>query len=272
MGEGKPAGRQPNILKPLLYETLVYSTPTPTSAPTLFVSWCIYVIHFINCFIRNKTWPYTVDTPFSSHLHAIFFKNSCIKMQTFMQIPKLCFSSFLVQPWPLRHVTFFSHLSGDTFIITHFSAFSSKLIYTQPLPTTILHVLPTCETVVWAVPDCWLSAHLPKQDPNPMTSLEAQITLTSLPGWHTNTTHQCCSYSTEKPYTHFTARRKMEDWSQQQKTCDRKVSWKTKSRALSLKHAHIKYRRARCGWGEKVAGKCERTVTDRGSPYTVSFD
>lgn len=37
-----------------------------------------------------------------------------------------------------------------------------------------------------------------------MTSLEAQITLTSLLGWHANTTYQRYSYSTEKLYTHFT--------------------------------------------------------------------
>lgn len=63
-------------------------------------------------------------------------------------------------------------------------------------------------------------------------------------------------------------KRKMEDWSQQQKTWDRKESRKTKSRALAL-NMHISSIRAH---GEKVAGQCERTLTDRWSQHAVSFD
>lgn len=209
MGEGKPAGRQPNILKPLLYETLVYSTPTPTSAPTLFVSWCIYVIHSINCSVRNKTlscW-YSLFNP----LHVIFLKTHALRCKRFIECHWNCFPSFQVQTWPsVSRDIFLTSVWG--YIYNH--SFLSFLFLTHlhlVSPTTILHVLPLCVTLVWSVPDCWLSAHLPKQDPNPMTSLEAQITLTSLPEWHTDTTHYRRSYSIEKLYTHFTYQRE-ERW------------------------------------------------------------
>lgn len=45
-----------------------------------------------------------------------------------------------------------------------------------------------------------------------------------------------------------------------------------KEQSTLLKHAHIKYKRARSGWGEKVAEECERTLTDRWSQHAVSFD
>lgn len=76
----------------------------------------------------------------------------------------------------------------DNTTITPLAPLSSKLIYTYPLPTRILHVLAIRVTLVWSVPDCWLSAHFPKLDPSPAAPSEAQITLSNLLGQHTNTT------------------------------------------------------------------------------------
>lgn len=67
-------------------------------------------------------------------------------------------------------------------------------------------------------------------------------------------------------------KRKMEDRSQQQKTWDKKESGKTKSRALSLNMHISSIGGHEVAGGEKVAGECERTLTDRWSQHAVSFD
>lgn len=66
---------------------------------------------------------------------------------------------------------------------------------------------------------------------------------------------------------------KKTDWSQQEKTRDRKEEReKTKKRALYL-NMHISsvgdHGEAR---GEEVTKECERTLTDRWSQHAVSFD
>lgn len=62
------------------------------------------------------------------------------------------------------------------------------------------------------------------------------------------------------------------DWSQQQKTKDRKETGMTKRKALDL-NMHISSTEDHgAAGGEEVAGECERTLTDRWSQHAVSFD
>lgn len=66
--------------------------------------------------------------------------------------------------------------------------------------------------------------------------------------------------------------RMLEDWSQQQKTRDRKESGKKERRTLSLNMHISSVGDHGVAGGEKVAGECERTLTDRWSQHAVSFD
>lgn len=56
------------------------------------------------------------------------------------------------------------------------------------------------------------------------------------------------------------------------KTWEKKESGETKSRALSLNMHISSTGDGGAAGGEKVAGECERTLTDRWSQHAVSFD
>lgn len=65
---------------------------------------------------------------------------------------------------------------------------------------------------------------------------------------------------------------KVEDWSQQQKTRDRKGLEKRKRRVFFLNIYISSVEGHGVAGGEEVARECEMTLTDRWSPHAVSFD